>query len=39
MTNVDYKFLDIVEQIEKEACKQRSTAVKYLFLEYSEDEV
>lgn len=35
MTNVNYKFLDVVEQIEEAACKARETSVEYMFLEFS----
>lgn len=35
MNNVNYKFLDIVEQIEESACKAHETSVEYMFLEFS----
>lgn len=42
MNNVAYKFLEHTDtrvnysfMQEKEACKQRSTAVEYMFLEFS----
>lgn len=33
-TKTEYKFLDIIEEC---ACNRSVTAVKYMFLEYSED--